>query len=377
MCLEIKEVHTAKELKDFIHFPLKLYKNNPFYVPSLNYDEKNTFDPKKNPAFDFCESTCFLAIRDGEIVGRIAAILNKDTNRFWKQEHARFGWFDVIDDLEVTKALIEVAENWAKAKGMKAIKGPLGFCDLDHEGMLIEGFDEMGTFATIYNYDYYPKHLEKLGFSKDVDWKEYQITMPDQMPGRYARMAAIVSEKYNLHTVKFKKASELVKTYGAKIFKLWNDTYNVLYGFAPLTDRQVKYYIKMYLSLARADLISLIIDKDDNVVGMGIAIPSLSKAFQKANGRIFPFGFIYLLKALRKNDIVDLYLMGIHPDYQGKGLNAIIFADLVPIFIKNGYKLAETNPELEKNGRIQVLWSEFDKRQHRRRRVFIKEFTKE
>jgi GNAT superfamily N-acetyltransferase len=376
MHLEIKEVHTAKELRDFIHFPLKLYKNDPYYVPSLNFDEKNTFNSKKNPAFDFCESTCFLAIRDGEIVGRIAAILNKDTNKFWKQEHARFGWFDVIDDIEVTKALIEVAENWAKAKGMKALKGPLGFCDLDHEGMLIEGFDEMGTFATIYNYDYYPKHLEKLGFHKDVDWKEYQITMPDQMPGRYARMAAIVSEKYNLHTVKFKKASELVKTYGAKIFKLWNDTYNVLYGFAPLTDRQVKYYIKMYLSLARADLISLIIDKDDNVVGMGIAIPSLSKAFQKANGKILPFGFIYLLKALRKNDIVDLYLMGIHPDYQGKGLNAIIFADLVPIFIKNGYKLAETNPELEKNGRIQVLWSEFDKRQHRRRRVFIKEFTK-
>ena len=376
MAVEIKEVTSLKDLKKFIKFNLELYKDNAFVAPPLIADELVTLRKEKNPAFDFCESTCFLAIRDGEIVGRIAAILNKDTNKFWKQEHARFGWFDVIDDLEVTKALIEVAENWAKAKGMKAIKGPLGFCDLDHEGMLIEGFDEMGTFATIYNYDYYPKHLEKLGFHKDVDWKEYQITMPDQMPGRYARMAAIVSGKYNLHTVKFKKASELVKTYGAKIFKLWNDTYNVLYGFAPLTDRQVKYYIKMYLSLARADLISLIIDKDDNVVGMGIAIPSLSKAFQKANGRILPFGFIYLLKALRKNDIVDLYLMGIHPDYQGKGLNAIIFADLVPIFIKNGYKLAETNPELEKNGRIQVLWSEFDKRQHRRRRVFIKEFTK-
>jgi GNAT superfamily N-acetyltransferase len=377
MSLEIKEVHTAKELKAFVKFSLKLYKNNPYYVPSLTFDEINTFDPKKNPAFDFCESACFLAIRDGEIVGRIAAILNKDTNKFWKQEHARFGWFDVINDIEVTKALIEAAENWAKAKGMKALKGPLGFCDLDHEGMLVEGFDEMGTFATIYNYDYYPKHLEKLGFHKDVDWKEYQITMPDQIPDRYARMAAIVSEKYNLHTVKFKKASELVKEYGAKIFRLWNDTYNVLYGFAPLTDRQVKYYIKMYLSLARADLISLIIDQDDNVVGMGIAIPSLSKAFQKAKGKILPFGFIYLLRALHKNDIVDLYLMGIHPDYQGKGLNAIIFADLVPIFIKNGYKLAETNPELEKNGRIQVLWSEFEKRQHRRRRIYIKEFTEE
>jgi len=374
MSLEIKEVKTAKELQAFIKFSLKLYKNNPCYVPALTYDEINTFDPKKNPALDFCESARFIAIRDGEIVGRIAAIINHDTNKWWKQEHGRFGWFDVIDDQEVTKALLDTAEAWVKAKGMKALKGPLGFTDLDHEGMLVEGFEEMGTFATIYNYPYYPKHLENLGFHKDVDWKEYQITIPDQVPDRHARMAAIVAQKYNLHTVKFKTSRSLIKRYGEKIFKLWNETYNVLYGFAPLTDKQVKYYIKMYLSFVRPDLISLIINKDDNVVGMGIAIPSLSKAFQKTKGAIFPFGFIYLLRALHKNDVVDLYLMGIHPDYQGKGLNAMIFADLVPIFIKNGYKLAETNPELEENGRIQVLWSEFNPRHHRSRRVYIKEF---
>ena len=374
MSLEIKEVKTAKELKAFIKFSLKLYKRNPYYVPALTYDEINTFDPKKNPALDFCESARFIAIRDGEIVGRIAAIINHDTNKWWKQEHGRFGWFDVIDDQEVTKALLDTAEAWVKANGMKALKGPLGFTDLDHEGMLIEGFEEMGTFATIYNYPYYPKHLENLGFHKDVDWKEYQITIPDQVPDRHARMATIVSQKYNLHTVKFKTANALIKRYGKKIFKLWNDTYDVLYGFTPLTDKQVNYYIKMYLSFVRPDLISLIIDKDDNVVGMGIAIPSLSKAFQKTKGNIFPFGFIHLLKALHKNDVVDLYLMGIHPDYQGKGLNALIFADLVPIFIKNGYKLAETNPELEENGRIQVLWSEFNPRHHRSRRVYIKEF---
>jgi len=374
MSLEIREVTSAKELKAFIKFSLKLYKENPYYIPCLTYDEINTFNPKKNPALEFCDSIKFVALRDGEIVGRIAGIINHDTNKWWKQDHARFGWFDVIDDQEVTKALLDAVGNWAQRKGMNALKGPLGFTDLDHEGMLVEGFDEMGTFATIYNYDYYPRHMENLGYRKDVDWKEYQITIPDQIPDRYTRMAAIVSQKYDLRVVKFKTASALVKKYGEKIFKLWNDTYNVLYGFAPLTDKQVHYYIKMYLSFVRSDLVSIIVDKDDNVVGMGIAIPSLSKAFQKTKGNIFPFGFIHLLKALRKNDLVDLYLMGIHPDYQGKGLNSMIFADLVPIFIKNGYKLAETNPELEENGRIQVLCADFNPRHHRRRRVYIKEF---
>lgn len=374
MSLEIKEVKTAKELKSFVQFSLKLYKDNTYYVPALTFDEINTFNPKKNPAFDFCESTCFVAIRDGEMVGRVAAIINNDTNKWWKQDHARFGWFDVIEDQEVTKALLDSVEAWAKSKGMKALKGPLGFTDLDHEGMLVEGFDEMGTFATIYNYPYYPQHMENLGFRKDVDWKEFQITIPEVLPDRYQRMAAIVSEKNGVHTVKCKSAKELVKKYGSQIFQLWNDTYNVLYGYSPLNEKQIKYYIKMYLSFVRPDLVSLIVDNDDKVVGMGIAIPSLSKAFQKSKGKIFPFGFIYLLKALHKNDIVDLYLMGIHPDYQKKGLNALIIADLLPIFIKNGYKLAETNPELEENGRIQQLWSEFGPRHHRRRRVYIKEF---
>lgn len=374
MSLEIREVKSAKELKAFVKFSLKLYQENPYYVPSLIFDEINTFNPKKNPAFDFCESALFVAVRDGEIVGRVAGIINNDTNKWWDQEHARFGWFDVVDDQEVTKALLDTVEKWAKSRGMKALKGPLGFTDLDHEGMLVEGFNEMGTFATIYNHDYYPKHLENLGFRKDVDWKEYQITMPDVIPERYNRMAAIVSQKFDLRVVKFKTSKELVKVYGIKIFKLWNDTYNVLYGYSPLNDKQINYYIKMYLSFVRPDLVSIIVDKEDNVVGMGIAIPSLSKAFQKTKGKIFPFGFIHLLKALKKNDIVDLYLMGIHPDYQGKGLNSLIFADLVPIFIKNGYKLAETNPELEENGKIQQLWSEFNPRHHRRRRVYIREF---
>lgn len=373
MSLEIKRVTSRRDMKRFINLPLRLYKNNPYYVPALTFDELNTFNPKKNPAFDFCEADCFIAIRDGEVVGRIAAILNKDVNKYWKQRHARFGWFDVIDDIEVTKALIETVEKWAKERGMTAIKGPLGFCDLDHEGMLIEGFDQPGTFATIYNYEYYPRHLEQLGFTKEVDWKEFLVNIPTELPDRFTRMADILAKKYDLRIAELKSNRQLVNQYGRKLFNLWNETYNVLYGFAPLTERQMNYYIKLYLSLIRLDLISLIVDKNDDIIGFGISMPSLTRAFQKAKGRLFPFGFIHLLKAMRKNDKVDLYLMGIRPDYQQKGLIAMIFAHLVPNFIRNGYRLAETNPELEHNGRIQALWSEFEPRHHKTRRVFIRE----
>lgn len=357
----------------FIKLPLRLYKNNPYFVPALTFDEINTFNPKKNPAFDFCEADCFIAVRDNQVVGRIAAILNKDVNEYWKQSHVRFGWFDVIDDIEVTKALINAIETWGKEKGLTTLKGPLGFCDLDHEGMLINGFDQMGTFATIYNHDYYPKHFEQLGFTKDVDWKEYLIDIPTEISDRYSRMADLLARKYDLHIAKLTSNRQLVKQYGSKLFQLWNETYNVLYGFAPLTERQVKYYINLYLSLIRVDLISLIIDKNDEVIGFGISMPSLSKALQKAKGNLFPFGFLHLLMAMRKNDTVDLYLMGIRPDFQQKGLISMIFADLVPHYIKNGYKLAETNPELENNGRIQALWSEFAPRHHKTRRIFIRD----
>ncbi|MDP4277920.1 MAG: GNAT family N-acetyltransferase [Bacteroidota bacterium] len=373
MSIEIKKVSSAKEMKLFIQFPLKLYAKNPYYVPALTFDEKNTFNPKKNPAFDFCEADCFLAFRDGKVVGRIAGLLNKDTNKWWKQEHARFGWFDVIDDIEVTKALIEAVENWAREKGMKSLKGPLGFCDLDPEGMLVEGYDQVGTFATIYNYPYYKDHIEQLGYQKDVDWKEFLINIPDTLPERYTRVGEILAKKYDLHMAKVKSNRDLVKRYGNKIFALWNHTYDVLYGFAPLTERQIKYYISLYLPLARLDLISLILDKDDEIIGFGIALPSLSHAFQQSRGKLFPFGFLHLLKAMYKNDKVDLYLMGVRPDFQQKGLISMIFAQMVPNFIKNGYKLAETNPELEHNGKIQALWSEFNPEHHKTRRVYIKD----
>jgi GNAT superfamily N-acetyltransferase len=373
MSLEIREVRSPKEMKTFVKFPLSLYKNHPHYVPALIFDDLATFNPKKNPAYDFCESICFLAYRNEKNVGRIAGLINHNANEGWKVKNVRFGWFDAIDDLEVTKALMDAVAAWGTKKGMTELTGPLGFTDLDPEGMLIEGYDLIGTLATIYNYPYYPAHMEKLGFEKEVDWKEFRINIPESIPDRYQRMAAIVSEKFGLRTVQEKSLSKLVKNYGEKLFQLINETYCVLYGFSTLTERQMKYYIKMYLSFARTDLISIIVDKEDKVVGLGITMPSLSKALQKSKGSLFPFGFIYLLKALKKNTVVDFYLMGVHPDYQNKGVSALIFADLYPNFVKNGLKMAETNPELETNTKIQVLWSDFNPEPVRRRRVFKKE----
>jgi len=373
MSLEIREVRTSKEMKTFVKFPLSLYKNHPYYVPALIFDDLATFNPKKNPAYDFCESICFLAFRNNKIVGRIAGLINHNANKGWKVKNVRFGWFDAIDDLEVTKALMDEVAAWGTKKGMTELTGPLGFTDLDPEGMLIEGYELIGTMATIYNYPYYPAHMEKLGFEKEVDWKEFRINIPESIPDRYQRMANIVSEKFGLRTVQEKSLKILVKNYGEKLFQLVNETYCVLYGFSTLTERQMKYYIKMYLSFARTDLISIIVDKEDNVVGLGITMPSLSKAMQKSKGSLFPFGFIHMLKALKKNNVVDFYLMGVHPDYQNKGVSALIFADLYPNFVKNGLKMAETNPELETNTKIQVLWSDFNPEPVRRRRVFKKE----
>jgi GNAT superfamily N-acetyltransferase len=267
---------------------------------------------------------------------------------------------------------MDAVSAWGSKKGMVDLIGPLGFTDMDPEGMLIEGYDLTGTLATIYNYPYYPQHLEKLGFEKEIDWREFQITIPETIPDRYQRMSAIVAQKFELRTVREKSLKKLVDRYGKKLFQLINETYNVLYGFSTLTERQMQYYIKMYLSFARTDLISIVVDKEDNVVGMGITMPSLSKALQKSKGSLFPFGFIHLLKALKKNDIVDFYLMGVHPEYQNKGVSAMIFADLYPNFQKNGYRMAETNPELESNTKIQALWGDFAPKPVRRRRVFKK-----
>lgn len=373
MAIEIRKIDTKGGLKKFVKWGIDLYKGNECFVPPLVMDDVNTLDPKNNPAFDFCESIYFMAYDDGKPVGRIAGIINNVVNEKTGKKTLRFGWVDFIDDTRVSEALFRAVEVWGRSKGMEEIVGPLGFSDMDPEGMLVEGFDQEGTMATIYNYPYYPKHLEAMGFEKEADWVEFRMTVPDGIPERYQRISDIIKRKYELSTPKYTSAKKLVKDYGQEIFQLINEAYSELYGYSPLTPRQINRYISMYIPVLRLDNISLIVDKDKKLIGVGIAMPSMSKALIKCRGRMFPFGWIHLLKALRgQNDVVDLLLVAVKPEYQSKGVNSLLFTDLIPCFIKNGYKFAESNPELELNQKVQSQWGYFETRQHKRRRAFRK-----
>jgi GNAT superfamily N-acetyltransferase len=373
MSLIIREVTSKKELKRFIWFGINLYKDCEFAAPPLLMDDLLNLSKGKNPALDFCEAAYFLAYKNNKIVGRIAVIINSVANETWDQKRARFGWVDFIDDEDVSTALFDTAIAWAKSKGMNAIHGPLGFTDFDHEGTLVEGFDRMGTLAGIYNYSYYPRHIEKYGFIKDIDWKEYLITIPEVFPEKYFRIADIVKSKFNLTAKHFTSRKEIVENYAKKIFDLLNLCYQNLYGFSKLNEKQKHFYIGLYFSFFRLDTVSIIVDEKDDVIALGIAMPSFTKALQKAKGRLLPFGWFYMLRALKKNDIVDLYLMAVHPDYQSKGVNSILFAELMPRFAKNGYKFAESNPELETNTRMSSQWGSFEYVNHKLRRVYIKD----
>ena len=372
--LEIKEIQpTEDELRKFTQFQIDLYKGNPYYVPRLISDDVATLNPKKNPAFDFCEAKYFMAYRDGKPVGRVAGIINKQVNEKSKARNARFGFIDFIDDPDVSKALMEAVEKWARSKGMKKIIGPLGFTDLDHEGMLTGGYEELGTMATIYNYPYYVEHMERLGYSKESDWLEFVMEVPDKIPEKYNRIADIVKKKYKLKVLKYTSRSRIKKEYGHALFHLINDAYKDLYQYSTLTERQIEYYIDIYLGLLNLDLVTLVVDESGQLVGVGISMPSMSRALQKSRGKLFPFGWYHLLKGLKgKNDRVDLLLVAVHPDYQNKGVNALLFQDLIPYYQKYGYKYAESNPELETNAKVQSQWEYFVTRQHRHRRSFAK-----
>ena len=372
--VEIRQINpTRSNLKKFVEFQIKLYEGNPYFIPPLVSDEIATLDSKVNPAFDHCESAYFMAYRDGKPVGRIAAMINKQVNEKENSRQARFGFVDFIDDAEVSKALFDTAEQWAKEKGMDNIVGPLGFTDLDNEGMLINGFEELGTMATIYNYPYYPEHIERLGYEKEVDWHEFLIEIPEQIPDKHKRIAEIVKKKFNLRVVKFTSRKALKEQYGQALFELINEAYDNLYGYSRLTKRQIDYYIKIYLGMLNLDLVTLIVDGDDQLVGVGISIQSMSRALQKSKGKMFPFGWWHLLKGLKgKNDRVDLLLVAVKPQYMGKGVNALLFTDLIPAYNKYGFKWAESNPELESNAAVQNQWEAFTYRQHRNRRAFIK-----
>lgn len=372
--VEIKEVRdTKEELRKFTEFQIDLYDGNPYYVPPLVSDDIDTLRPEGNPAFDFCESAYYMAYRDGKPVGRVAAIINRQINRDYHQNIVRFGFLDFIDDYEVSAALMAAVEEWGRRKGMNKIVGPLGFTDLDREGLLVEGFEELSTMATNYNYPYYQAHIERLGYKKESDWVEFLMEVPDRVPERYDRIADIVKKKYDLRVLKYSNRKQIKTEYGHAIFRLVNDAYKDLYQYSKLTERQIDHYINIYLNLLNLDLVTLVVEKTGRLIGLGIALPSMSVALQKSKGRYFPFGWYWLLKGLRgKNDRVDLLLVAVHPEYQNKGVNALMFQDLVPQFIKYGYTYAESNPEMETNAKVQSQWQYFNTRQHRRRRSYSK-----
>lgn len=374
MGITIREISGKKALKKYVQFNIDLYKENPYAVPPLLFDEVGTLSPGKNPAFDFCESVYYMAYDGEKPVGRIAGIINHKVNEKNGKKSARFGFVDFINDAQVAEKLFSAVEEWAREKGMQEVVGPLGFTDMDPEGLLVEGYDQPGTMVAIYNYPYYVDHITRLGYEKDNDWVEFKIYIPKEIPAKHKRISDIVQAKYKLKVLKYNSISKLVKDYGHKIFELINQAYADLYGYSALSEKQIDYYVKMYVPMVRLENVSLIVNEKEELVGVGIAIPSMTKALQKAKGKLFPFGFIHILKALRgKNDVVDLLLVALRPDYQNTGANALLFSDLIPVFIKNGYQYAESNPELEENGKVQSQWQYFENVQHKRRRAYIKQ----
>ena len=375
MAVTIKKVSTKRELKRFIRFNYELYKGNAYSVPDLYDDMLNTFNKKKNAAFEFCEADYFLAYKDGKTVGRVAAIINHKANQAWGKKDVRFGWIDFTDDAEVSDALIRTVEQWGKERGMTDIVGPLGFTDMDAEGMLIEGYDQLSTMATTYNYPYYPQHMERMGFVKDSDWVEFKIYIPDGIPDKHKRIADIIQRKYNLQIKKYTSAKKIAAEYGQAIFKLINEAYSQLYGYSSLSQRQIDQYVKMYLPILDLRMVTLITDQSGELIAVGISMPSLSEALQKAHGRLLPFGWYYLLKALffkRRAKMLDLLLVAVKPEYQNKGVNALLFTDLIPVYQQLGFEYAESNPEMELNGKVQAQWEYFKTEQHKRRRAFRK-----
>ena len=350
MAITIKKVTTRRELERFIRFNYLLYKNNPYSVPDLFDDMLNTFNKKKNAAFEFCEADYFLAYREGKIVGRVAAIINHN-------------------------ALIRTVEEWGKERGMTHIQGPLGFTDFDAEGMLIEGFDQLSTMATIYNYPYYPQHMERMGFEKDADWVEYKIYIPDAIPDKHKRISDLIQRKYNLKVKKYTSAKKIAQDYGQAIFELMNEAYQPLYGYSALSQRQIDQYVKMYLPILDLRMVTLITDADDQLLAVGISMPSLAEALQKAHGRLLPMGWYHLAKTIflkKYPKMLDLLLVAVKPEYQNKGVNALLFSDLIPVYQQLGFEYAESNPELKLNGKVQAQWEYFKTEQHKRRRCFVK-----
>ena len=366
--ITIKEAVSKNELIQFIEFPFTLYKNNKYWVPPLIKDELKSFD-KQNPIFETAQAQFFLAYKKDIIVGRIAAIINWIETKDQKKLKMRFGWFDVIDDIEVTKALIDTVAEIGKANNLKYMEGPVGFSNMDKAGMLTDGFDQLATMIGIYNYDYYPEHLKKLGFTKESEWHEYKIEFKNIHMDKFGPLSELIEKRYHLKALTF-KSSKAILPYVDEMFGLLNKSYAELETFVPIQQFQIDHYKEKYISFIHPDFINCVIDKNGKLVAFGITMPSFSKAFQKAKGKLFPFGFLHLLQAMRKNEYAEFYLIGVDPEYQNKGVAAIIFREMHRVFTKRGIKYIETNPELEENSKVQLLWKNFQPIMHKKRKTF-------
>lgn len=371
MAVEIRSVKTRAQLKAFVEFPLSLYRGDPYYVPAFVFDDLNTLS-KKNPALEFCEAEYWTAWKDGKMVGRIAGIINPRYIEKWGHKYARFGWIDFVKDFEVAKALVETVENWARSKGMEGVHGPLGFTDLDREGMLVQGFGEVATFATNYNYPYYPEYLEKLGYAKDVDWIEFRITTPKEIPEKVLHVNEILASRTGYKIYEWKRKKEIKNVYGDQVFDLLDEAYAGLYGTTPLSPHQVKFYINYYLGWVDPRFTKIMVDPEGKLAGFAISVPSLSQALIKCRGHLLPFGFVHLLYALKHPKTIDMLLVAVRKESVATGVVALLMNALSKSAIESGVEYAETNPELETNAAVHGIWKDYPKRQHKRRRVYLK-----
>lgn len=376
MTVTIQPVRNRRDLKKFIAFPFKIYRKNPFWVPPLRKGLLATLDRQKNPTFETCDAELWLAYQNGEIVGRIAGIINHRLNNSTGTRQARFGWIDFIEDIKVCAELLRTVEKWGRRHHCESLHGPLGFNDLDPSGMLVEGFDEPGTMATIYNHAYYPEYLERLGFQKEVDWLEYQIVAPREIPPQIDQFADRIARQNGLQMINLKSRSDILQ-YAREVFDLFQETYKVLYGFVPLSAGQVDDVVTKYFTYIQPDFVALVADEGGNLVAFGITMPSLTKALQRSKGRLLPFGWWHFYRALKRCRVVDFYLIGVKPELQGKGVPALILNHLGHKFLEKGILYAESNPELEDNRRVQSQWKFFERRRHKRRRCYVKSLVQE
>lgn len=374
MAVEIRKIGTKRELEKFIQFANDLYADCPYYCPPLFFDEMNCFNAEKNPALEVCEYQLWMAYRDGQPVGRIAGIINRKANEKWNTKHVRFGWFDFIDDLEVSKALLDTVASWGKERGMDGLNGPVGFTDFDHEGLLLEGYEYLAVMASLYNYPYYVKHVEAYGLTKEADWIELQVFPPKTVPERIERLAEMVKQRYHVHTVKVKNSRELVKRFGIEYMDVIDAAYQKLYNFQPMTVKQKNYYKDMYFQFLNFDFVTLVVNEKEELVGVGLGMPDIAPALRKCGGKLFPLGWYYLLKALKAKQMesFSFLLIAVRPDYQDKGVNALFLQDQIPLINQYGIRKLETTSMLETNTKVLSFFMQFDHKQHKRHRAYIK-----